>query len=309
MLTRRPPDLKTWLQYHLDYAGVDHVFFSVEDSPEFNRTFGAMSDSHRSKVTIWHQSLVKQGDKRPKDDYDTLQARQQEIMGRAREESARMGLDLLLHTDDDEILYTPMHRSVGDVLANMPRRFDQAFLPNVEAVYPSADVQSCFTETKVMNTNVYSFVSYANGKSAVRVASGALPNGPHQWKPAAGGALNGFHLDKEPFGAPLMVVHFESCPFKRWETKYWELGNTSPEKVASIPFQFYRDSITRMQSCTRSEREEDGKIHAEFDQQKCSEASLKRFWSSWKTQSNRRIHKADLMPIDIPWSRIVAKDF
>merc|ERR1719491_1092553 len=56
MLTRRPPDLKTWLQYHVEYMGVDHVFMDVEDSPHWNEAWQSLSQSLQQKVTVWKQT-------------------------------------------------------------------------------------------------------------------------------------------------------------------------------------------------------------------------------------------------------------
>ncbi|CAE7405411.1 glud2, partial [Symbiodinium necroappetens] len=128
-----------------------------------------------------------------------------------------------------------------------------AYLPNVEAVYTSPEVKNCFAQTDKVNLNRYTFQSYANGKSALRVAaSEAYPAGPHQWRNAKNQELPSVHLDQEPFGPALMVIHYESCPFSRWQDKFWELGNTSPDKISQIPFQFYRESISRMQACRSS---------------------------------------------------------
>merc|ERR1719201_1002442 len=104
-------------------------------------------------------------------------------MSSAKTEAKRMGIDWLVHIDDDELLYAPMHRPVGDILAAMPAYYSQAHIPNAEAVYKSSDVTECFVETSEVNMNVFSFVSYANGKSAVRVSDDdAIPAGPHLWK-------------------------------------------------------------------------------------------------------------------------------
>mmetsp|Transcript_132022 Transcript_132022/g.240068 ORF Transcript_132022/g.240068 Transcript_132022/m.240068 type:complete len:525 (+) Transcript_132022:117-1691(+) len=299
MLSRRPPDLKTWLQYHLNYMGVDHVFMDVEDTPHFDEAWRSLSKDMQQRVTVWKATPVSAIDKRPSDDYTTLQNRQLTAMRRAREISSDMKIDWLLHIDDDELLYTPLHRTVGEVLAQVPTGFDQAYLPNVEAVYESADVHSCFTETTKVNMNRYAFVSYANGKAAVRVsAEDAVPAGPHQWRTSFGLELSSIHMDRERFGSPLIVVHFESCPFTRWEDKFWELGNTSPEKIAGIPFRFYRESIETMKRCRTAA--------GQLDTPECSEAALKTFWSQWKTKANPEIGAADVMPIAIPWAKITA---
>jgi len=307
LLSRRAPDLKTWLQYHLDYMSVKHVFMDVEDSPHFDEAWQSLSKADQDRVTVWKTlpSGPSGSDFRPKDDYTTLQARQLAAMTRAKAASKQMGIEWLLHIDDDELLYTPLHRPIGEVLASVPHGFDQAYIPNVEAIYGSSDVKSCFTETSKVNMNRYTFVSYANGKSAVRVSDDdAFPAGPHQWRTSQGLEVSAIHLDAETFGSPLWLVHFESCPFARWEDKFWELGNTSPEKVNGIPFKFYKASISRMQHCRK--RTEAGESFLEEDGEECSQAALKDLWSRWKTAENPAIKQVDLMPITIPWDKIKA---
>lgn len=313
LLTRHPADIKTWLQYHLDYMGVDRIFLSVEDTPQLKEVLEAAPPSWKSKVTAWYQAPALQGeDQRPTDDYETLQARQVKAMAMAKKQCEAEGIDWLLHIDDDELLYTPQHRAVGSVLAAMPAEFNQAYIPNVEAVYPSADTKSCFREAAEFNVNRYKFAAYANGKAAVRVAdTEAHPAGPHQWRDANNEEPPSIHLDAEPFGPPLMVVHFESCPFTRWEDKFYELGNTDQEKVSHIPFPFYRSSIARMQQCRaegpvsfvqESEVRRSGEHAYKSQEPDCSESSLKQFWAQWKTEENPRLRKNDLMPLQIPWS-------
>lgn len=302
MLSRNPPDLKTWLQYHLDYMGIERVFIDVEDTPQWNSTWATLSPAHQQRVSVFRAPPTRIDTRhgietRPSDDYETLQARQIKAMTEAKASSATLGIDWLIHIDDDELLYTPVHRPIGEVLASLPGDVDQAYIPNVEAMYPSPGVKSCFTETSEANANRYLFASYANGKAAVRVADAmARPAGPHQWRD---GDLepNSVHMDEEPFGSPVMVVHYEACPFHRWEDKYWELGNTSPEKIKSIPFAWYRESIRAMQHCRNP---------AEMKRRGCQQDNLMHFWSSWKTRENPRIRAPDRIPIQIPWAEITA---
>lgn len=312
LVSRKPPDLATWVKYHLDYAGVDHIFLQIEDTPEFKSLYEALSPSRRSRITMWSSaeeaattSSANDVGKRPQDDYSTLQARQVATMSRARKIAQETGIDWLVHIDDDELLYVPTHRKVGEVLAALPTLYRQAYVPNVEALYKDATVKNCFAETSSVNTNPYAFVSYANGKSAVRVGKAGgddlVPAGPHQWKSATGLDVSSVHLDREPFGAPLLVVHFESCPFTRWEDKFWELGNTSPDKIKGIPFPFYRDSISRFQLCDRLKMKPGVKLDPQ-----CSQEALQELWSHYKTKANRLIRRQDVMPINIPWKSILA---
>lgn len=299
LLSRRPPDLKNWLTYHLDYAGVDHVFMQLEDTPEFTALYNALPPEKQARVTHWSGDQKAGKDGRPFDDYKTLQARQLVVMAHAKDEAAKMGIDWLFHTDDDELIYVPTHRKLGEVLANLPKAYDQIYVPNVEAVYDSADVKSCFTEAREVNVNAFTFVSYANGKSGVRVAAGddVIPAGPHMWKREDGMDLTSVHLDKMAFGAPVMVLHYESCPFQRWEDKFWELSNTSEDRIVAIPFAFYRDSIRISRDCHSAP--------AELRKTKCSEQELKAMWSKWKTEKNPNYRRTDLMPLDIPWKSII----
>eukprot|EP00438_Fugacium_kawagutii_P001664 Skav236335 [mRNA] locus=scaffold97:301234:302966:- [translate_table: standard] len=114
-----------------------------------------------------------------------------------------------------------------------------------------------------------------------------------------------------------MVVHYESCPFSRdlavlvfHEDKFWELGNTSPEKVSQIPFPFYRKSISTMQIC-RSEVHPSASKSIQLPQSipgipGSLEASLKQLWSEFKTVANPALTLEDLMPIHIPWEKMAA---
>jgi hypothetical protein len=305
LLTRRAADLKLWLQYHLGYMGVQHVFMDVEDTPHFDEDWNSLSVGERQRVTVW--KAAPQVD-RPKDDYTTLQTRQLDAMRRAKAQSKEMGIEWLIHIDDDELLYSPLRHSIGEILSSVPQGYDQAYIPNVEAIYDSADVKKCFAETNVVNMNRFTFVSYANGKAAVRVSNDdAQPAGPHQWRTSQGLEVSAIHLDAETFGSPLWLVHFESCPFNRWEDKFWELGNTSPDKVQGIPFEFYKESITRMQHCRKQSQA--AAFLEEGSRRDCSDDGLKELWSHWKTRANPSIRPEDLMPISIPWDKVQAIQF
>lgn len=310
-VSRRPTDFGTWLRYHLDYMGVEHIFLHLEDTPGFHEFWQGVPAAHKNRVTLWEDSLASEVDAehRPSDDYTTLQARQIATMKRARETSMSMGIDWLLHIDDDELLYSPEGKPIGQILAGLPTTVEQAYVPNVEAVYPSSDTKSCFPEVAQANTNPYTYVSYVNGKAAVRVTGAdddMIPAGPHQWQSTVGLMVPSIHLDQEPFGTPVFVLHFESCPVWRWEEKYWELGNTTPEKLKAIPFGFYRESIQKMQHCGKWRPGSPG-VAGQTPPPECTEAALKSLWASHKTMKNPAFRAQDMMPIQIPWSSILAK--
>jgi len=302
LLSRRPLNLPLWAKYHLGYMGVNHVFMVVEDTPEFNRTWAAVPEQFRNRFTFFAEGARQaDNDNRPLNDYQSLQDRQMNAMAHAKRVSKEMGIQWLVHIDDDELLYSPSHRKVGDILASVQEDLEQAYIPNFEAVFESSRVQNCFEETRQINLDKPSFVSYANGKAALRVsAKDTQPAGPHQWRDHMNRPLPSEILDSEPFGSPLIVIHFESCPVARWKEKFWELGNISPEEVQHVPFGFYKQSILRMQECGHQG------ILLQDKSDECSDIALDKLWSSWKTPANPRFHPDAFMPVQIPWDTIGA---
>lgn len=311
LLTRHPPEFPLWLAYHIGHSGIGRVFVTVEDTPEFNATLNAVPESWLSRIKVTRTAPQGgSGDSRPENDYESLQRRQVLAMQQAKDDSASDGdVDWLVHIDDDELLYAPTGRSLPELLGSVPIGIDMVHIPNVEAAYPSAG-GDCFTETTQANADPYKFVSYANGKVAVRVSvAGAVPAGPHLWRDSTGAALPALRLDSLPFGAPLMVVHYESCPFSRWKDKYWELANTPQKQIAKIPFPFYRESITRMQQCVpQGLRAGAASLEANAaTPEGCSEDELRRLWASWKSVDSPRLRPGDLMPVRIPWAAVAAQ--
>jgi len=137
-------------------------------------------------------------------------------------EAARVdGVDWLIHIDADELIYPANGESprsartntfdVRYVLANLPRNVTRVVFPNYEAVPEHlvlhSNASSLFRSTTLFKRNhlhvdkeVYAkyrtiasngnanyFLAYANGKSAVRVASkGVRPHGAHRFMTALG---------------------------------------------------------------------------------------------------------------------------
>lgn len=55
-LSRHPPDLNTWIRYHLHYAGVEHIFIKSEDSPETAELIRQLPTEDQAKVTLWESA-------------------------------------------------------------------------------------------------------------------------------------------------------------------------------------------------------------------------------------------------------------
>jgi len=285
MLTRNPPDLLTWLKYHIVHMGIQHVFIKSEASlpgASFATQLGPLS----SRVTLQEGILLEQ----PRDNYTALQHRQLDFIKYAQQACKEQGIDWLVHIDDDELLYSAQGQLLSEVLAAVPPEYGQVVFQNKEAVYDSAKVANCFRETTRVNLNAHTFVSYANGKPGLRVSvEDAQISGPHRW--SIGGGKKTFPIDT----GQVMLVHYESCPFSRWKDKMWHLSNTSPEALRKIVFPFYRESIKMMQACHMSGTEGE---HA------CSDTELEQFWAEHKTAAGPS--HLEIVQIRIPWDSILS---
>lgn len=308
-VSKDPVDLALWMRYHFNYVGIEHLYLQMEETTWLPKYVESLPADLRKRVTYWvgaPATADKQA--RPQHDYVTLQGRQMEAMQKAKLMAQDAKYDWLLHIDDDELIYVPEHQSLGDVFRNVPQQFSQVVVPNVEAVYKGDDVQHCFNQTLEANTNVHSYASYFNGKPAVRLSDpNTYPLGPHRWQNYQGSQPLTFELDQQqPFGPRAMVVHYESCPFNRWEHKFWRLSNTTPDKIKEIPFPFYRDSIQRMQKC-QSFFSKEGFAPDSKEPAECQRDGMRYLWAKYKTRANPGIRPWDVLPISIPWEKIQAQ--
>jgi hypothetical protein len=143
----------------------------------------------------------------------------------------RMPIDWLLHIDHDE-LFKPRERNVADHFSKLAG-IDQAIYLNHEAVPESVEVDDVFRDITLFKRNPAVverlfgrrasaaarrlFMAYWNGKAAIRVASGAIPNGVHRFI-AGPRPIETVWLE-EPY-----ILHYPNCGFARWRTKYEQLG-------------------------------------------------------------------------------------
>lgn len=114
-------------------------------------------------------------------------------------------------------------------------------------------------------------VAYTNGKSAVRLAQGVVPSGPHRFtsvpparrlqsivvsdrvttaaaargctQPDGSGSPAAGEAEGQPFCYPVLL-HFVNCGFEEWRRKYKSLGtfNDSFCGKTGIPFKFHLSS-------------------------------------------------------------------
>ena len=150
-------------------------------------------------------------------------------------------IDYIFHIDSDELIYIkpfdniPKYQLLRNYLNNINPIYDSIHLNNYEAVFSNINTK-CFDTNRFINCNLGSCLSYGNGKSVGRVKNNIKFNGPHNFT----GHM--FNMNND-----IIILHFDSCNFLKWKEKFNNLKNISEEKYNKIPFDFYKNSIRKLQ--------------------------------------------------------------
>jgi hypothetical protein len=222
-MVRKPINFDTWIEYHLS-IGIDYIFLEVEDTPELK----IITDKYSNVIA----NFINDSDK--KDNYWTLIDRQRLFFEKVKRLSLSLNLQWLIHSDADELLCCS--KPLKQILSEVQSKYDTVHFDNYEAVYLNDSCENVFYQT---NTFRYkNKLSYANGKSAVRLSENSQWSGPHKF--------GGNRLDIKPRIA--VILHFESPTFDSWYEKFSTSSDTEGDKLEKIPFHFYRDSIRIIKS-------------------------------------------------------------
>lgn len=298
-----PPDITKWLAYHR-YIGVNKFYLRMEGAVP--RVLETAPD-----VTLWKAGAPNVDG--ATEEYASLQDRQHNTVMRALDAAKTDGVQWLAHIDDDELLYgfKDNRRGLPKFLEGIPAKYASVKLKNVEGVYESSNITDCFVQANKFRGRMHSgpmVNSYNNGKSIVRVGDSRVAiTGPHDMSSAP------LDLHWDGSRAPWQVLHFESCPFHRWETKFWNLRSSLPLKHL-IPFEFYRVSIKRMRDCmgqwgtappwltngTVGTPALRGAVGLGVD--KCSTTGLRKLYEKFKCDVNNT--ELDIFEVDIDWKAI-----
>ena len=206
-------------------------------------------------------------------------ARQVVAIEVAIRESLAAGCRWLLHIDVDEALCcdglqpTSHEDAVGAAVRffeRLPAALDQVTFLNHEAAPETCDVADWFKEITLFKRNPSvggdkrHFVAYTNGKSAVRLAAGVVPAGPHRFTsvpPAR--RLQGIAVSDSCTGDDEqadsdgdcypVLLHFVNCGFEEWRRKYKSLGTFGDSFCGKkdIPFKFHLASRDLLQDNRR----------------------------------------------------------
>ena len=246
----KPFNFETWLDYHFS-LGFDYIFLRVENTPELENLL-----SNYPKVIAYYDN-----DPDTYNNYWTIQDRQINFLKSINRRLVELKIDwVFFNIDCDELICT---ENLDNILNNISPKYNVLEISNYEAVYPNDNVSNPFLETNTFRFD--GLKAYCNGKSAIRVTHKIPTHVPHTFK----GIKTKLQSNK------ICILHFESSTFQRWYDKFKGYINSDDDKISSIPFPFYRNSIEIIK---RGDIEEARKF---YNQHKVGEQeyTLKLYWT------------------------------
>lgn len=240
MVTKHP-DFDFWLDYHINKLGVDHIFLRVEEADYYKEYIS----KYPGKISATYH---KKNEIDTKHNYLTIMDRQKDTVNKACKKAKDMGIDYIFHCDSDELIHIVHNKQdllrnilieYLDNIKNKDSKVSCIHFKNFEAVFSKVE-DKCFSTNKFIDCKKGKCLSYANGKSCGLVKRGAVFNGPHSFT----GKKYEMPDDK------IVILHYDSCTYKQWYNKFNLLKDTDEEKMKKIPFNFYKDSIKKLQNCS-----------------------------------------------------------
>jgi hypothetical protein len=225
-VTRKPHKFDKWIAYYKS-LGAARLFICVEETPEAV----AICEQWPDFVSIRHSNAQV-------NPYETIIDRQEVHVNWSLGECERLGIEWLVHCDDDELLF--LGAPFAEIAAQCPEDVSCIMIENIEGV--PRDESSDFTSINTFCTDDDGFLAYVNGKSAGRVGH-CSAHGCHRFTGA----------EWTPAKEDMCILHFESCPYTRWHDKFGHYARkTKPTRHTNVPFEFYVDSITAFREAEMS---------------------------------------------------------
>ncbi|KAK3997786.1 hypothetical protein QBC44DRAFT_363979 [Cladorrhinum sp. PSN332] len=210
------PNLSIWLDYHLQRCAVVILYL---DDPARRAKFEPFCDGRSvllfdgaqdaPTMSPPHRLLVRQP------------SNLKHAISYLLEHQDRLGVEWLLHIDQDEILFEN-----GCTSWATDSRVGQVTFINHEAVPLRHDPSNAFADCVWFNTNgpdAEPFMAYGNGKSAVRLSPGVEPDGAHRFQNFQGDAIT---LPDDAQVHPVLL-HYPYPSFESWRAKFSLYGRFS----------------------------------------------------------------------------------
>jgi len=210
---RPGPSFSTWLTYHLQR--VDYILLFIDDLTKWNEF-----RSNDPRVILFAGS---QQESQLEDQRKPMRhlVRQRINVHTALEYCLANDITWLLHIDDDELFFEGSQKEWPTWDFGQIRFINHEVVQSVFEVNDIfRDVEPLFKKNFAYNIHSgYRFLSYQNGKSAVRVS----PNIATDWHPHWYARYEGKSIS---VGTP-MILHYSGVTYERWVAKFKNLGNFS----------------------------------------------------------------------------------
>lgn len=252
--------LDTYIEYHHS-IGFEHffLFFDDPDDPALRRlsdvphiTAIANDESLKQRwkwTTLYETDYIRKS-------LDEHLARQLLNTELALTWAKEKGMQWLLHIDVDELFYSPDHTVQQHFQSLHAQGIRLVKYVNYEGIPESVTIDNYFKEVTLFKKNPWNppdkrlseeekevikaipqvpdgwfFNFYGNGKSAVYLCDGLLPNGPHEFllpEDRARGRSDAYNSDD------FVILHYPCCGFQAFWTKYATLGKFPDKFLGTI---------------------------------------------------------------------------
>ncbi|KAK4466083.1 hypothetical protein QBC42DRAFT_293703 [Cladorrhinum samala] len=213
------PNLDIWLDYHLQRCAVIILYL---DDPARRAIFEPFTNGRSVLLFDGAQDAPTMSPS------NRLLVRQPSNLKHAIsyliEQQEQLGVDWLLHIDQDEILFENGCTS----WATDPRVGHVTFI-NHEAVPLRHEPLNAFADCVWFNANgpdAEPFMAYGNGKSAVRLSRGVEPDGAHRFQKFQGDAIT-LPDDAQAHQPYPVLLHYPYPSFESWRAKFSLYGHFS----------------------------------------------------------------------------------
>jgi len=245
---KNPHQLNDWITYHLK-IGFNKLYIVFDDENE-DTNYIINNDNIQifKNDNNWKKELTQLPNmKYYVNDTKEVMSRQIANFENARNYAKKDNIDWLLHIDADELFYDEN----DDLNTIFDNKYDIINFQNLEMIPDRDNYDNCFKEGVNFKINPRIFNAYSNGKSAVKVNSGATIAGVHDF---VGGTKTFSNVGK--------ILHYPSCNFNEYINKYKILGKFDDKwwNSVKIPFKFHTESRDLITEC--SSRELNGEVNA-----------------------------------------------
>lgn len=222
LMTKIAPDIKYWLQWHMD-KGVARFYIRVDEAPHLEEDLKAYPNVLVDRAPVSQTAGS---------DPWWLMSKFNDFGVVAVQRAMQDGIDWLICIDDDELL--ECQGSLPEVIAKeVPADIKTVVIPNKEAKYAAIPTNGCFNSAKFVECPDEACTAYNNGKGMGRVSRTLRLDGFHRFvddaAPTAEMTVQG-----------IRVLHYESCNFDAYVDKYMTIAN---KFEGTHPFPFYDESI------------------------------------------------------------------